>query len=127
MRALVVGVVALVVAVQAAAAAPATSLTITYSPEGETGPSRTWTLRCSPTGGTHPSRAAACRRLNTVRDPFRPVPHDAVCTAIYGGPNLALVRGTFNGRRVWTWFRLRNGCEIERWKRVVPLLPRLAT
>jgi hypothetical protein len=51
------------------------------------------------------------------------VPKDSVCTQIFGGPNVALVRGTFEGRRIWTYFRLRDGCEISRWKRVVPLLP----
>ena len=119
-------VVAFAIALAACAnafAAPATSLSITYSPEGLGGPRQTWTLRCSPTGGTHPRRAAACRRLAQVVQPFRAVPAEAVCTQIYGGPDVALVRGTFRGRRVWTYFRLRDGCEINRWQRVVPLLP----
>jgi hypothetical protein len=33
------------------------------------------------------------------------------------------VRGTFRGKRVWTWFKRRDGCEIARWKRVGFLFP----
>src|SRR5688500_6510604 len=97
-----------------ALAAVAAALTITVFPEGEAGPSTTWTLRCSPVGGTHPSRVAACRRLAQPGNPFRPVPIDAVCTQIYGGPDVAIVRGSFRGRRIWVRFRLRDGCEIGR-------------
>lgn len=107
----------------AGAASPGVSLTITYSPEGLDGPRQTWTLRCGPLGGTHPARRAACRQLAQTENPFRLIPRDAICTQIYGGPAVALVRGNFRGRRVWTYFRLRDGCEIARWQRVVPLLP----
>jgi hypothetical protein len=41
-----------------------------------------------------------------------------VCTQIYGGPQEAVVRGTFRGRRVSIRFTRRNGCEIARWNRV---------
>jgi hypothetical protein len=51
------------------------------------------------------------------------VPKDAVCTEIYGGPDVARVTGRFRGRPIWVQFQLRNGCEISRWKRVQPLLP----
>ena len=100
-----------------------TSLTILVWPQGIDGPSERWTLKCGPVGGTHPRAAAACRRLNAIESPFRPVPRDAVCTAIYGGPDVAQVAGTFRGRRVWARFNLRDGCNISRWKRLVPLLP----
>jgi len=111
-----------VVAAAPASTAPRTALTITYWAQGE-GAAKTWTLRCGPLGGTHPHRAAACRKLAATPAPFRPIPKDAVCTMQYGGPQVALVRGTHRGSRVWTYFRFRDGCEIERWKRVVPLLP----
>ena len=109
----------------AAGVAPArATLTITYWPQGQPGPSRTWTLRCAPLGGTHPQRVTACRKLDFLtRSAFRPVPKDAVCTMVYGGPAQALVRGKFRGNRVWAQFRLRDGCEIERWNRLVPVLP----
>ena len=55
---------------------------------------------------------------------FAPVAKNAVCTEIYGGPQVALVVGVVQGRRVWAKLQQRNGCEIERWTRVSPwLLP----
>lgn len=105
-------------------AAAVTALTITVWPQGLDGPSDRWTLRCGPTGGTLPARIAACRRLDGLAAPFKPVPKDAVCTEIYGGPAVARVTGRFRGKSVWAEFRRRNGCEISRWDRVRPLLPR---
>lgn len=104
-------------------AAALTALTITVWPQGMDESKATWTLRCNPTGGTLPARTTACRRLSQLSAPFAPVPKDAVCTMVFGGPEVALVRGTFRGKRVWTYFRRRDGCEIARWKRVAFLFP----
>jgi Subtilisin inhibitor-like len=84
-----------------------------------------WTLRCNPRGGSLPTRRVACRRLaDMTPSAFAPVPADAVCTQIYGGPQKAVVKGTFGSRRIWASFRRRNGCEIDRWQRFSPwLLP----
>jgi subtilisin inhibitor-like len=106
-----------------ALAAVAAALTITVWPEGSTGPSHMWTLRCGPVGGTLPARADACDRLSGLSRPFAPVPAGTVCAQIYGGPQVAFVRGTFRGKRVWTFFRRRDSCEIARWKRVKFLFP----
>jgi Subtilisin inhibitor-like len=106
-----------------ALATAVSSLTILVYPQGMDGSHERWTLRCGPTGGSHPSAVAACRKLNSVSQPFKPVPKTAVCTAIYGGPDVAIVSGTFRGRRVWAKFRLADGCQIARWKRLVPMLP----
>jgi hypothetical protein len=84
---------------------------------------RRWTLQCNPTGGTHPNAARACARLASLEAPFRPVPKDAMCTQIYGGPEEALVTGTFRGRPVRAVFKRTNGCEIARWNRVAALFP----
>jgi hypothetical protein len=100
-----------------------TSLTIVVWPQGLDGPSDRWTLRCGPTGGTLPARVAACRRLNTLTNPFRPIPKDAICTQIYGGPQVARIVGTYRGRRIWVQVQRRDGCEISRWDRLRPLLP----
>ena len=98
---------------------PSTSLKITVWPNGRDKASRVATLRCGPVGGTLPRRAAACGRLAKLAgNPFAPVRADAVCTQIYGGPQEALVRGTFRGRRVWARFTRRDGCQIARWDRV---------
>ena len=107
-----------------AAATPTGRLTITVWPEGmAAGDGRRWTLQCGPAGGTHPRAAKACARLTSLSAPFRPVPADVVCTEIYGGPQEALVTGTFRGRRVHARFNRVNGCEIARWDRVAVLFP----
>ena len=106
-----------------AALVASTSLHITVWPNGADGAKRMWTLRCAPVGGTLPHRVTACRRLATMTRPFRPVPRDAVCTQIYGGPQTALVTGRLDGRRVRASFNRRDGCEIDRWNRVRFLFP----
>jgi hypothetical protein len=58
-----------------------------------------------------------------VRTPFATVPKGAACTLVYGGPQMADVRGRFRGRRVQATFSRTNGCEIERWDRVRFLFP----
>jgi hypothetical protein len=93
------------------------ALTIAVTPAQGAG-THTWTLRCGPAGGTLPQPAAACTKLAKLRDPFAPVPADAVCSMIYGGPQVARVRGTYRGGTVRAVFNRRNGCEIARWKRL---------
>jgi hypothetical protein len=98
-----------------------TSLEISVTPGGEA-PTKIWTLRC-PDGGTLPDAAEACSKLESLDDPFAPVPKDVACTEIYGGPQVADVRGTFQGRPVDAHFSRTNGCEIERWDKVQFLFP----
>jgi hypothetical protein len=43
----------------------------------------------------------------------------------YGGPATAHVTGRWAGRPVDAVYDRSNGCEIERWDRLVPLLPDL--
>jgi hypothetical protein len=100
-----------------------TTLGVTVWPQGTSGARHHWTLHCDPAGGTVPRPARACSRLATQPRPFAPVPRNALCTAIYGGPAVALVTGTYRGRRIWTRFQRRNGCEIARWGRVGFLFP----
>jgi hypothetical protein len=103
---------------------PSAELTVTVWPDGRSHGAQTWTLRCDPVGGTLPRRTAACRRLSAFpTNPLASTPPATVCTQIYGGPQEALVRGMFRGRRVWTRFARRNGCEIARWHRVAFLFP----
>ena len=83
-----------------------------------------FTLRCNPVGGTHPKRTVACNQLRrTGWRTLRPVPPDTACTEIYGGPQVVIVTGTVDGRRVWAKLRRDNGCEIDRWQRNWFLLP----
>lgn len=83
---------------------------------------RTFRLTCDPPGGDHPRAAEACRLLDDLEDPFAPVPRDAMCTEIYGGPQTARVRGTFRGEPVDARFSRTNGCEIARWDKHLALL-----
>ena len=45
-----------------------------------------------------------------------------LCTQQYGGPQVAVVTGTVNGRPVNVTFRRTDGCEISRWRAMAPLL-----
>jgi hypothetical protein len=99
-----------------------TRLEISISLGGRDAPTKLWTLNC-PVGGTLPEPARACRRLEALDDPFAPVPKSAACTAIYGGPQIAEVRGSFRGRSINAHFARGNGCEIVRWNRVRFLFP----
>jgi hypothetical protein len=109
-----------------AGSTPRTSLTITFWEQGASvGDKVTWTLECDPTGGTLKRPGRACERLASGgRLLFAPLRKGAICTQIYGGPQVALVAGTLDGRRMWARFQRRNGCEIDRWSRLSPwLLP----
>jgi len=97
---------------------PRYDLQITYWPDGKDGESRTAELTCDPTGGTHPDPARACTALDAHPEALHPVPADMACTQIYGGDQVALVEG--NG--VHAIFNRSNGCEIERWDALAPVL-----
>ena len=103
---------------------PETELTISYWPGGRgTAPPTKWTLRCDPAGGSMPRAAAVCRQLDALANPFAPRRRNLVCTDQYGGPQQALIAGTYKGSRVWTVIGMRNGCEISRAKRLAFLVP----
>jgi Subtilisin inhibitor-like len=118
--------VSLVVAACLVSASPAATidLHITVWPKGKAaGHTVTWVLGCGPAVGTLPRPGRACRLLQALRSPFAPVPPDEICTEIYGGPQIALVSGTFLGQRVWTYFKRTDGCQVARWNRVAFLFP----
>jgi Subtilisin inhibitor-like len=101
-------------------------LKVSYWPTGDmSGAKEVWTLRCNPPGGTLARPLLACQRVAAGGTKlFTPVPRDAVCTEIYGGPHVARVIGVVDGARVWANFNRRNGCQIGRWDRLSPwLLP----
>ena len=125
MRLRVVGTLLVLAACLVSSAAAATiDLRITVWPQGTSaGRSVSWSLRCGPAGGTLPRAARACRLLQTLHDPFAPVPPDEICSQIYGGPQVTVVRGTYLGRRVWAKFRRNDGCQTARWTRVAFLFP----
>lgn len=105
-------------------------LAFTVTGSGSAAHDGSYTVRCRPSGGDRPGldAARACAALERAtsggKDAFKPVPSDAVCTMIHGGPATARVTGTWHGRKVDTRFKRNNGCEIERWNSIVPALPK---
>ena len=85
---------------------------------------RSFTLGCRPARGTLSRPAAACTKLSTGGAAlFAPPAKEQVCTDVYGGPQRAIVSGTVDGRRIWVSLRRRDGCEIDRWRKLAFLLP----
>ena len=101
----------------------ATELQITVWPKGRSGDQDEATLRCSPAGGSLANAETACRRLERMDRPFQRPSDQAVCTEIYGGPEIAEIRGTFDGAQVDTTFARTDGCEIALWDRHQFLFP----
>jgi hypothetical protein len=99
-----------------------TRLEIAVSIGGSEAPTKSWTLEC-PDSGTLPHPDRACAKLAKMSDPFAPVAKDKACTQVFGGPEQAVVTGTFRGKPVSTQFNKGNGCEIARWNRVEFLFP----
>jgi len=87
-------------------------LTVTVWPRGADGPARRHRVACP--------GAAVCRGLSAGR--LRPTPANVACTEIYGGPAVARVRGTLDGKAVDVRLNRTNGCEIARWQRNAALL-----
>ncbi|MDR3081869.1 MAG: subtilase-type protease inhibitor [Streptomyces sp.] len=105
-------------------------LTVTVGQAGG-GKDGTYELYCHPASGTHPDPRGACDVLDRHalwgREVFAPVPDGSVCTLQYGGPATAHVTGTWAGRPVDASYDRGDGCRIDRWNRLVPLLPDLGT
>jgi hypothetical protein len=106
-----------------------TSLRISYWSEGNDEqktsdkPDDQWTLRCDPAGGSLPKDAEACRKLKTMKRPFAPPRKDLQCTQQFGGPQEAVISGTYLGDRVFARLSLTDGCQIARFKRLGFLIP----
>ncbi|PZT75207.1 MULTISPECIES: SSI family serine proteinase inhibitor [unclassified Streptomyces] len=104
-----------------------TRLTVVVAGSGNPEADGTYELECGPAGGSHPAAAQACERLEQLRlqgrNPFAPVPRNAMCTQQYGGEATARVTGTWHGHRIDARFARTNGCEIARWNGARPVLP----
>jgi hypothetical protein len=104
--------------------AGATALAIAVWPAGEgAGAAVTATLTCDPAGGDLTDPAAACAALEAEADALEPVPPDTACTLLYGGPEQARITGTIDGEPVEAVLSRVDGCQIDRWERLRPLLP----
>jgi hypothetical protein len=106
------------------AAAPpartATELVVRLDPDGPQGPKPAKELRVTCGEGDGSAACRAAERLEP-RD-FGPVPDNVACTDIFGGPQTARISGTLRGERVAASFSRTDGCEINRWETVAPLL-----
>ena len=110
--------VAAVLSGLSSAATPARDrLTITVWPQGRGADKAVSTARltCRPPGGTHPHPVKACRRLFANLGALVPIPPNRLCLGVYGGPQVAYVRGSLKGRQVRSWLNRKNACEIRRW------------
>ncbi|HEU5157373.1 MAG TPA: SSI family serine proteinase inhibitor [Streptosporangiaceae bacterium] len=99
---------------------------LTVSVKGApTAAATTWKLSCDPVGGDHPDAKAACAALAAAakqhKDPFAPTPKGQMCTQIYGGPQVATIKGTWQGKPVDATFTRKNGCELTRWSNLGPM------
>ncbi|MDT0278420.1 SSI family serine proteinase inhibitor [Blastococcus goldschmidtiae] len=84
----------------------------------------TWTLTCVGfVEGSHPTAEAACEHLKGMEDPFAPLPTDVMCSQQYGGPETARVVGRWGGEPVDLELSRVNGCRIDQWNSLVPLVP----
>lgn len=93
-------------------------LEITYIPEPGRKP-RTAMLVCP---ATDVDQQQACEEIESLSAAFDPVPADVACTEIYGGPEQISLMGTWAGERVRTTLTRTNGCEIDRYTALAPVL-----
>ena len=99
-----------------------TDLTIVFN-DGS-GTTSTWRLTCDPPGGNHPQPDAACAALERSAKAALPaVPKNRACAEVYGGPQTAMVTGTWRGTPVNSRFSRVNACETARWNALGGLLP----
>ena len=90
------------------------SLTVSYkqSPQSEI---QKWSLKCNPVSGTLPKAKTACNRLLKIATPFATANPDQMCTQLYGGDEVATVKGSWKGKKVRATYSKTDGCEIARW------------
>jgi hypothetical protein len=94
-------------------------LTVTLDNDGPKGaPAKELKLSCE-----QPADSQACKTVSTItRKDLAPTPAGMACTQIFGGPETATITGTLRGDAVHARFSRSDGCELQRWKRVQPLL-----
>lgn len=112
-----------------AAAAIDLSITLTESPDATARQFRLVADGSTPSPeSTLPDPAAALAAVEAHGEKlFFPVPDpNRMCTDQYGGPQIAVVTGWFNGKAVNATFKRTNGCEIASWTALAPLFGALA-
>jgi hypothetical protein len=94
-------------------------LTVTVDRDGSgAAQPKTLRVRCDPASDSRECAALADMKASA----FKPVPPTVACTELYGGPQVATVKGTLRGKHVDAKFSRTNGCEIARWNTASKLL-----
>jgi hypothetical protein len=95
------------------------NLTVTLDNDGPKGaPAHQLKLTCD-----KPADSQACQTVATItHNDLAPTPANMACTQIFAGPETATITGTLRGSAVNAKFSRSDGCEVQRWKRVQPLL-----
>lgn len=106
---------------QPGAAGSATAVKLTYSAGGVV---KTRTLDCATPAANDKPSCDLLKKLPTSA--FEPVPKGVACTMLYGGPEVATIKGSVNGAKVDATYRRTNGCEIDRFTKVEPLFAEMA-
>ncbi len=106
-------------------ASPPIGLTVRY--DDAAGRAHRATLTCRgerarATGWLARSPVRACRRARKLP---APPPQGAICTQVYGGPQRARITGRVGSRRIDRALKRTDGCRIDEWDRMVPLVPRV--
>jgi len=97
------------------ASSDGTALTIVVTP-ADGAKTSTYELTCDPAGGDHPQPQQACEAIAAAgAGVFDPPPSDQTCTQLYGGPQIATIKGTYDGKDVDASFSRADGCEVDRW------------
>jgi hypothetical protein len=94
------------------------SLVVRTHPNGRT--RQAWfetRINCDVTDRDRDWRCEAALALPV--EAYRPVPRGQICTEIYGGPELGQVKGEIDGQKVDADFERVNGCENDRWNRII--------
>ena len=98
-----------------AVSATGTEIHLALDPDGPGGAEpRPAIVRCEPADGS------ACGRLSATD--FAPIDPQTPCTEIYGGPDEVVIDGFIGDEPVDTTLTRANGCEIDRFDRIVPVL-----
>jgi hypothetical protein len=114
----------------ASAAGLALRFSVTEAPSATPQPA---TLTClgtwaNATGYLREAPEEGCQQAHQLADLLLNAPApDRVCTQIYGGPQIATVQGTINGRWIHRALSRTNGCELADWEQMGPLLAPKAT
>jgi hypothetical protein len=95
------------------------NLTVSVDNDGPKGqPAKELQLSCEKA-----TDSPACTTVAAItQHDLAPTPSNQACTQIFGGPETATITGTLRGNAVHARFSRSDGCEIQRWQRVQPLL-----